>query len=52
MAKKVYEKAGSTKEAVKVFKDLSDKIKWVKYMYSEDYTRDYCRKYLEDYLNS
>ncbi|MDP2906750.1 MAG: hypothetical protein Q8O03_02315, partial [Nanoarchaeota archaeon] len=52
LAKKVYEKAGSAKETVKVFKELSDKIKWVKYMYDQDYTRDYCRKYLEDYLNS
>jgi hypothetical protein len=52
LAKKVYEKAGSTKEAVKVFKELSDKIKWVKHMYNQDYTRDYCKKYLEDYLNS
>lgn len=52
LAKKVYEKAGSTKEAVKVFKNLSDKIKWRKHMYSEDDTREYCKKYLEDYLNS
>ena len=52
LAKKVYEKAGSTKEAIKVFKDLSDKIKWIQYMYPEDETRDYCKKYLEDYLNS
>lgn len=50
--KKVYEKAGSTKEAVKVFKGLSDKIKWIQYMYDEDYTRDYCTKHLENYINS
>lgn len=50
LAKKVYEKAGSTKEAVKVFKNLSDKIKWRKYMYDQDDTREYCKKYLEDYL--
>lgn len=52
LAKKVYEKAGSTREAVKVFKTLSDKIKWRMYMYSEDDNREYCKKYLEDYLNS
>lgn len=52
LAKKVYEKAGSTKEAVKVFKNLSDMLKYQKYMYDEDYIRGYCKKYLEDYLNS
>lgn len=52
LAKKVYEKAGSTREAVKVFKELSDKIKYRKYVYRQDDTRDYCKKYLEDYLNS
>jgi len=50
--KKVYDKTGSTKEAVKVFKDLSDKIKWIVWMYPEDEVRDYCKKQLENYLNS
>ncbi|MBM3199625.1 hypothetical protein FJZ53_01720 [Candidatus Woesearchaeota archaeon] len=52
LAKKVYEKAGSVKEAVKVFKNLSYMLKYQKHMYDEDYIRSYCKKYLEDYLNS
>lgn len=53
LTKKVYEKAGSAKEAIKVLKDLSDFMKRMQLItpnQNEEDIKNFCKTYLEAYI--